>query len=213
MPSHLNDRNVIRRGTGRPERGGYAVSIRRNGGAGGGSGRNGGNGLLVRRFGISARRNVPLFRRIAASRVYAARIVRAIEARNYEQLSRIIRETAPGASVGLGAGFDSNFDFSNPGQTYGFGIFRPGRTVTTAGIRGVARVMLPVIRRLATSLSFRREVVRLFRANNEAELLRLLRRAAGTSRFLSLTIDQFGFAAVVRLPGEARYNAIFSIMV
>lgn len=38
MPSHLNDRNVIRRGTGRPERGGYAVSIRRNGGAGGGAG-------------------------------------------------------------------------------------------------------------------------------------------------------------------------------
>jgi hypothetical protein len=79
------------------------------------------------RLRIMARALIPLYRRIARNRVYAARIVRAINANNRIALSRIIRETVvsprlarveivrdqPDPSFEPDIGFDVIFRFGN----------------------------------------------------------------------------------------------------
>jgi hypothetical protein len=167
--------------------------------------------LIANRLGISARRNLPLFTKICKNRTYARNLVLAIRARNFNRVEQLIQQIVPQAAVSVGAGFESDINFTNPAQTYGFGMFRPGQIIRTVQIQQVTRIMLPIIRRLAGCRSFRLLVVKLFLANNQAALLQLLRAATGSQRLVSVGIDDSGFFAVVRLPGNVRYNAIFSI--
>jgi AraC-like DNA-binding protein len=171
--------------------------------------------MLSRRLGISARRNYALFRRIALNRIYANRLVQAIQAGRLNEAERLIHRVVPRASLSLGAGFSSDFNFRNPVQSYGFGIFRPGATIVlrTPEVQRVARVMLPVIARLRSNRAFRLRILRVFRRGRTVALLRILRNVSGYSNIVSVRIDQFGFVAVVQVPSGARYNAIFNITI
>lgn len=169
------------------------------------------NRVSEKRLGLSAKRNFPLFSRIVTNPIYATRLVQAIESRNMDLAVKLILRVVPGASVSIGSGFGSDFNFSNPAQIFGFGIFRPGKVLRTNEVRQVAKTMLPIIAKLRSSQSFRLRILRLFRQNNEAAILRALRIVSKSSKFISVIIDQFGFAAVVQLPNGARYNAIFTI--
>jgi hypothetical protein len=169
--------------------------------------------LIARRLGISARRNAPLFQKIITNRTYAGNLVLAIRARNFNRVEQLIQQVVPQAAVSVGAGFESDINFTSPTQSFGFGIFRPGQTIRTPQIRQVARIMQPIILRLAASRCFRLLVVKLYLGNKQAALLRLLRAVSGSRRLESVGIDEFGFFAVVRLSNNVRYNAIFSIQV
>lgn len=166
--------------------------------------------VIARRLQFISRRTLPIFTRIANDRLYTTRLVRAIRALNFNRVEQLIRQGGSGVHASVGAGFGAGLNLGN--QLFEVGIFRPGQIIRTNDIRAVSRIMLPLLRRIANSRSFARQMVRQFLLGRPAALLRLARIVVSVKQVRNAYIDNFGFSFVVRLPNGANYNFIFGIL-
>ena len=167
--------------------------------------------VIARRLQIISRRTLPLFARIGNDRFYATRLVRAIKEVDFARVEQRIKQVMPNAAaVSVGAGFSAGLNLGT--QTFDVGIFRPGHVIRTNDIQAVSRIMLPLLREIATDRSFARRVAKQFVRRRQAALLRSARTVVSAERVGSATIDNYGFSFVVRLPAGASYNFVYGIM-
>jgi len=164
---------------------------------------------IARGLQTISRRTLPLFVRVAADPAYVSRLAASIQAKNFSRTERLLLQCVPGGSVSVGAGFGVGFTLGD--TIFEDGIFRPGRLVRAADLRAVSRTMLPLLRKLAVSRRFARNVAKLYLQRKQGGLLQLVRRIVPAQRIRSAGIDQYGFHFVVRLPNGANYNFIFGI--
>ncbi|MCQ6559736.1 hypothetical protein [Paenibacillus mendelii] len=167
---------------------------------------------IIRGLRTISKRTLPLYGRIVRDRNYATQLVQAVKALNFSRVETIIRLEVPGAMVGVGAGFDACLDFGNGSSEFCVGIFRPGEKICTAQIRSVSRIMLPLLRKMANNRQFTARVTDLVIKRQSNALLRLIRTVVNPALVVSVPIDDFGFACVVKLPSGARYNFVVTIL-
>jgi hypothetical protein len=130
---------------------------------------------------------------------------------NFARVEQLVKQVMPNAAaVSVGAGFSAGLNLGT--QTFDVGIFRPGHKIRTNDIRAVSRIMLPLLRRIATDRNFARRIARQFVRGRQAALLRSARTVVSAERVGNATIDNYGFSFVVRLPAGASYNFVFGIM-
>lgn len=159
--------------------------------------------VSVRVLRTVAQEILPFYRKIACNKRYAVRWGKAVVDADLGAMIRLFRLASPTAKHPLPGSFKSGyniyFEFKGPIDIYGVDMLLPPGTLAqlrtqTKAHMAIARVLLPLYQKLATSKIFAELFARAIRHNN-TRFVQLIVRKLVRSRYLkSVNIQGSGIA-------------------
>ncbi|TVX99029.1 hypothetical protein [Cohnella terricola] len=151
-------------------------------------------------IGVS-RAMLPFYKAIALNPKYAARWSKAVKSANLAQMQKLLRLVSPSASKEFGSnGIGYFISFSLPRAN---DYFTNGTTIPPGSVqfffetrvhRSIARSVVPLYRKMATSRTFAQALAKSIRSSDTKAVSRLIRLHVNTPALKSVSIENSGFA-------------------